>query len=59
MKEYHQKTKQNLYLPSGDMHWNHHGHKAWFQGAKPDLSRLIQEKFGAIKNDQRISEGRQ
>jgi hypothetical protein len=59
MKEYHQETKQNLYLPRGDMHWNHHGHKVWFEGAKPDLARLIQEKFEEIKSDQRIPEERQ
>ncbi|MCP4112248.1 MAG: hypothetical protein GY749_43115 [Desulfobacteraceae bacterium] len=45
MKKQHQQTKSDFYLPQGDMHWNKHGHHAWFEGAKPSFAPLIRDSL--------------
>ena len=42
MADLHRENKQDLYLPRGDMHWNRHGHAAWFEGARPELKKILQ-----------------
>jgi hypothetical protein len=41
MDDLHRENKQDLYLPRGDMHWNRHGHAAWFKGARPELKEIL------------------
>jgi hypothetical protein len=41
MAAYHGESGKDLYLPRGDMHWNRDGHRAWFDGAKPALQKIL------------------
>jgi len=34
-------TRQNLYYPRGDMHWNRAGHRAFFECTRPALADLV------------------
>ena len=43
MAAIHRQDGQDLYLPRGDMHWNRHGHAAWFDGARPALQGTLQD----------------
>jgi hypothetical protein len=43
MAAIHRQDGQDLYLPRGDMHWNRHGHAAWFDGARPALQGILQD----------------
>lgn len=41
MRRDHTSTGETYYQPLGDMHWNAAGHRAWLDGAKPDLLRMM------------------
>lgn len=42
MAALHRESGLDLYLPRGDMHWNRNGHAAWFDGARPELKKILQ-----------------
>ena len=35
-------TRQNMYYPRGDMHWNRAGHRVFFECSRPALAQLVQ-----------------
>jgi hypothetical protein len=43
------KTKQPLYLPRGDMHWNKEGHYAFFQCSLSARNGLAQAGFKMVQ----------
>ena len=45
MAAMHRESGQDFYLPRGDMHWNRHGHAAWFEGARPELKKILQAEI--------------
>ena len=45
MAAMHRESGQDFYLPRGDMHWNRHGHAAWFEGARPELEKILQAEI--------------
>jgi hypothetical protein len=51
MAAYHRATGQDLYLPLGDMHWNRHGHRQWFLGARSALTGFLEQAAKAIPGD--------
>jgi hypothetical protein len=34
-------TRQNMYYPRGDMHWNRAGHRAFFECSRPAFAQLV------------------
>jgi len=44
------KTKVNMYLPQGDMHWNKEGHRAFFESIQHGLLRLIEAELKTVKS---------
>lgn len=34
-------TRQNIYYPRGDMHWNRAGHRAFFECSRPAFAQLV------------------
>jgi hypothetical protein len=42
-------TRERMYLPFGDMHWNKTGHRAFFEGALPAFANLVQEGFQEVQ----------
>jgi hypothetical protein len=49
LAKWYAKTKQPLYLPRGDMHWNKTGHYAFFESSLPAFANLVQEGFQKIQ----------
>jgi hypothetical protein len=43
-------TKQPMYLPRGDMHWNKTGHRVFFECSQPAFAELIREGFQKVKD---------
>jgi hypothetical protein len=42
MAQWHAKTRQNMYYPRGDMHFNRLGHSIFFACSRPAFSQLVQ-----------------
>jgi hypothetical protein len=51
MAKWYSETKESLYLPRGDMHWNKAGHQAFFECSLPAFAHLVQEGFQEIRAD--------
>lgn len=51
MKKHHLEGGENLYLPGGDMHWNRHGNRAWFLGARAELEAILQKTLMEMGSD--------
>jgi hypothetical protein len=41
-------TRQSIYYPRGDMHWNRAGHRAFFECSRPALAQLVQAGFKLV-----------